>query len=1256
MFIAAKHLLGHGQSFGESTHKHTERPHFKSHPKNSGQAPTKSTTAVVKERKLNCWGCGREGHDRKICYFKDHPDFNKEHCSWSDSEKGKSWAAKGKRELRGDGDLLEKRVNLPKFPKKPTGNNDELILCEINTSNGDIQIQALLDTGALDGNYISSRILEYLDKNEIIIQKERHVTLCGAFNNSCKNHIVKDYLINLKFKNELTNKLEILELLVTESDIAFDLIIGRQAIKQKKLAQKIPSHFFSDEDIHAGFGETDHLHPNPSSSTTVCTNCSLIGYQVGNSASTLNLCTINEDKDDVDSNTSETSSESDSDDTPPWSTQNSNDELPLESMIQTKDVELYEDIKAAILQYKHIFSRTLKAEPALVPPVDIEVDELNWYATSNQKAPRMQSIQKQEVLQNNIKQMLELNIIRPSSEGTYSQVHLPPKPGPEKYRFCIDFINLNKACKSHGWPIPNITLALQRIGNAKPTIFGKIDLTKAYYQCPLSERCKRFSAFISFMGCFEWNRVAMGLKGAGGYFQQTIALVVLAGLLYIICELYIDDILVYADNRREFVRRLLLIFERMSKHKLLLNPDKCAFGMSEVEYVGHLVSGQGINFTSDKKTKIIDFKQPMFQKDMKSFLVLANYFRDHILHFANITKPLQDMVAHYAPSKALAWDVISIEAFRKCKAAIQACPTLAFVDYSAPIILETDASDYAIGAYLYQVIEGTQRPIHFISKKLNSTQYRWDTPTKEAYAIFYTIRKLGYLLRDVQFTLRTDHKNLTFLKSSTDSKVYRWNVELQEFDYNIEYIKGVDNVVADAFSRICSIRPVHSLYENDNIPREKYQIISRYHNSHIGHHGVDRTLEKLKQDNQSWEHMRSHVRVFIKKYCPCCLKMSYLKPPIEAIPYTLASFDPMERLSVDTIGPLPPDERGNQYIIVVIDNFSRFIELYSVPDAGAENAAKALINHFGRYGAPEKIFSDNGTQYANQIVNELTKLVGSEHCLTTAYSHEENGIVERANKEVMRHLRSIIFDKNIFVEWAIFLPLVQRIMNSEVHRSTGVSPAQIIFGRAIDINRRVFKTPDLVENQETSFSRYLANMLIRQKAIIEIAQRNQLKIDQMHIRAKNNIRPTEFPINSYVLVEYPEGRPPTKFHPRKRGPLKVLSYLGRRYTLFNLVTNKEEVHDISKLSAFSYDDSTIDPRLIANKDYQVFDVESILQHTGNDKKTSTLDFLVKWRGMDDEFNRWLPWKELHNNAILHKYLFDHNLKRLIPKEHRKEIY
>ena len=187
-------------------------------------------------------------------------------------------------------------------------------------------------------------------------------------------------------------------------------------------------------------------------------------------------------------------------------------------------------------EYKDIFSRKLSLHPAKVPPFDILVNEQDWYETKTQKAPRLQSVAKQASIRKNVTQMLDLGIIRPSAESTYSQVHLVPKPDGD-FRFCIEFIDLNKACQKHGWPIPHITSALQRIGNAKPKIFGKIDLTKGYYQFPLAERCKKITAFICFMGNFEWMRTAMGLVGAGGYFQQTLALFVLNGLLYITCEL-----------------------------------------------------------------------------------------------------------------------------------------------------------------------------------------------------------------------------------------------------------------------------------------------------------------------------------------------------------------------------------------------------------------------------------------------------------------------------------------------------------------------------------------------------------------------------------------------------------------------------------------------------------------------------------------------------------------------------------------------
>jgi transposase InsO family protein len=363
----------------------------------------------------------------------------------------------------------------------------------------------------------------------------------------------------------------------------------------------------------------------------------------------------------------------------------------------------------------------------------------------------------------------------------------------------------------------------------------------------------------------------------------------------------------------------------------------------------------------------------------------------------------------------------------------------------------------------------------------------------------------------------------------------------------------------------------------------------------------------------------------------------------------------MQKINIDTIGPLPADDRGNQYLIVIIDCFSRFVELYEVPDTSARYAAQALLEHISRYCDPEIILSDNGTQYVNSVIDELIKLMGPDHELTTAYSHEENGLVERANKEVMRHLRAILFDKNIYSQWAVYKPLVQRIINSEVHKSTGLSPRQIIFGNAMNLNKRVFQEP-----QSKSLSAYMSNLLLQQQTVIEIAEKNQRFRDELNRWKRFPDSLTEFPVNSYVLVEYPEGRAPTKFHPLKKGPLKVMSFIGRRYKLLNLVTNKEETHDISKLTPFTYDDSTIDPRQIANKDYQVFDVERIIKHQcgKNINKVGDMDFLVKWVGMDDsmEFNRWLEWKELRNNPALHKYLFENNMSKFIPKEHRKASY
>ena len=141
----------------------------------------------------------------------------------------------------------------------------------------------------------------------------------------------------------------------------------------------------------------------------------------------------------------------------------------------------------------------------------------------------------------------------------------------------------------------------------------------------------------------------------------------------------------------------------------------------------------------------------------------------------------------------------------------------------------------------------------------------------------------------------------------------------------------------------------------------------------------------------------------------------------------------MECLNVDAIGPLQADEDGNQYILVVIDCFTRFVELFATKSTDAKTAAHCIFSMTGRTGTPSQILSDNGTQFRNEVLRELSNLLGIEQWHTLAYSKEENGIVERANKEVMRHLRAVIFDRNIRNKWSRCLPLVQRILNATPH-------------------------------------------------------------------------------------------------------------------------------------------------------------------------------------------------------------------------------
>jgi len=323
-----------------------------------------------------------------------------------------------------------------------------------------------------------------------------------------------------------------------------------------------------------------------------------------------------------------------------------------------------------------------------------------------------------------------------------------------------------------------------------------------------------------------------------------------------------------------------------------------------------------------------------------------------------------------------------------------------------------------------------------------------------------------------------------------------------------------------------------------------------------------------------------------------------------------------------------------------------------------ESVKLPMIEHWNRFGEPAQLLTDNGTQFANSLVTELCATHGVQHITVLAYSKEENSIVERINKEVMRHLRALIYEMNTteLDLIKVMIHKVKRIINGNRTEPNHTSPAQLLFGNAIDLDRGIILPKTKGNDRQISLSKWSSTMLTAQGRLLEQAERLQRSKDESHMSNANPNR-TEFAIGSWVLAEYHSTilrkGPPSKLNTQLRGPYKVVSRLLDHYTLMNTVTRKNEEIHISLLRPFLYDANYIDPKEVAMKDaISTFTVESILEHSGNRSRVGSLDFKVRWLGYDESYDLWLPRKELRTNTQLHQYLAANGMKALIPKEFR----
>ena len=981
--------------------------------------------------------------------------------------------------------------------------------------------------------------------------------------------------------------------------------------------------------------------------------------------------------------------------------------------------ELQRKIRRVVHKYRKVFTSTLPDQPARVTPLHLDVNPSEWIKPSNQAPPRRQSTTKDVEINEQTRAMLHSKVITESKEAqAWSQVLLTLKPN-AKWRFVMDFRQLNSSLKrDDGWPLPRIDEVLQRVGNRKPKVFGKMDLTSGYHQMPLAKDSQQYTAFKTAYGLYEWCRVPMGLKNAAAYFQQRMATEVLNGLVNKECEIYLDDVLIDAQTDEEFIRSLENILERLEEKGIVLSPKKCAFGMSTVEILGHTINEKGSHFSREKLEAVLDIKRPENGTQMHSFIGLCNYYRQHVEGIAEMEQPLRRLITAYPGIKKIPWDKHPDEAkaYLKLKEAVGKCPKLFFYDSRMRVYVYTDACNNGIGGYVFQKgPDGTEYPIGFLSKSLKGAELRWSTFEQECYAIQQTLKKFSYLLSDIPFTIRTDHRNLLCLNNEASPKVLRWKWDIQQYNFEVEHIAGVLNTAADLFSRLCVLKAteeerIESLktfslplqrnasgsyllalnatrrmeplrpWMKDNRPldQEVHDIITQVHGwggrndqgdittgAH-GHGGVERTLELLKrhiEPSKWWYSMRSDVKQFIRE-CPQCQFMLaaklalHQKRPIQ--PGNLAVGRPMDKVNIDTVGPFEEDEDGNRYIMAFIDVFSRFIELIAVRDLTALTAAKELIKFFGRYGNPSIILTDNGTQYQNELANHIYDRMMVNHISIMPYSHEENGTVERSIKEVNRHLRAIVFDRKIKEKWSMALPLVQRVMNTMTHSSTGVPPSQIIYGNAIDLDRRILHEPQVQEKEGQPYSQYVLDLLNVQAEIIARAQAIQEIVTKKHVAKKlltlDDTNPP-FKPNEFVLWEYSESgligdSRPNRLSPHYRGPYRVTQSKDSRIQIQNLIT--KELHEVlvTQLKPFHYNPNIINPTKVALQAQQEFLPAKIIAIRGNRNKKQKylrtgLEVHVKWAGYPSEWDSWEPYLELRGTAAFKAYCSLHDLKYLL---------
>ncbi|UYV68419.1 hypothetical protein LAZ67_5004277, partial [Cordylochernes scorpioides] len=682
--------------------------------------------------------------------------------------------------------------------------------------------------------------------------------------------------------------------------------------------------------------------------------------------------------------------------------------------------------------------------------------------------------------------------------------------------------NLNSITVKDQYPLPRIDDCFDSLHGSR--YFTSLDLCSGYWQVEVEEQDREKNAFVTPDGLYHFNVLPFGLCNGPATFERLMDNI-LRTHKWNICLCYLDDVIVFSEDLLSHLTRLKTILGCLRKAGLTLNLSKCRFAYEELLLLGHVVSKEGITPDPEKIANIKDFPALKTIKNVRAFLGLCSYYRRFIKEFSKIAFSLQILTRKNQP---FVWGKEQESSFLTLKEKLSSPEVLTHYDPNKPIGLHTDASDQGLGAVLIHVEDnGRERPISYASRTLQKAETNYSTTEKECLAIIWAIEKFRPYLYGRKFIVYTDHHSLCWMAKAKklSGRLARWSLELQAYDFTINYKSGKTHLDADGLSRCpipdkikilqinyntedydAYIKKINNMidqhpnsygenftkhngkiYKNNPTPTgnpwllvipktKQLELLEQMHDHPTsGHMGIKRTYSRIK-DKYFWPSMFKTVEKYVSS-CPECQfrKTPSQQPSGQLQPIPPAS-RPFERIGIDLLGRFPKSIHGNRWIVVCTDYYSRHVETAALPRGTATEIADFFLKRIVlRHGAPKILISDRGSSFLSKLLTQVLKICNTIHKKTTSYHPQTNGQTERMNRTLTDMISMYIDEKH--QNWDEILPFVTFAYNSSVQETTGYSPYFLIHGREpLTFLDSTFDWPE-VPPKPGDFDDYISNLL-----------------------------------------------------------------------------------------------------------------------------------------------------------------------------------